>query len=373
MRVFWLSAAAVSVLCCASVVQAETGGSVTTLLWQGENSLHQQRGNLLQRLRFQWQQQIGMLDWRVDDDVLALYGGMVRDPLFARQKRHPPATWLDAESVLYDRSPWWLRHRLYRGWLRWQQGDWQLVAGRQRMAWGTGRFWNPTDIFNPVSPVALEPEEKTGADALSLQWNYSGFGSLQAVLAPGKHRWGLPRKQAVRWRDTFDIGDISVSWLRADHQNLLGVDYAGDLGDAGIRFEGVRSSDGRWQQWLVGGDVNYVSRCFPAGLYVALEYLNNKAANPSYQPLSAMPSAMLQSRSHQLLAGRAAYDVTALWHVELNWIQDLEHASQAVLPGVQYSPGEDMEVQWTLQWMTGQQGEFAGLNTISLLRWQWFF
>ena len=41
-----------------------------------------------------------------------------------------------------------------------------VVVGRQRISWGTGRVWNPTDLFYPINPVSFDKIEKDGADAV---------------------------------------------------------------------------------------------------------------------------------------------------------------------------------------------------------------
>ena len=57
-----------------------------------------------------------------------------------------------------------------------------LVVGRQRISWGTGRVWNPTDIFNPINPANFGKIEKDGSDAASMKFYLGQLTDLQIRL-----------------------------------------------------------------------------------------------------------------------------------------------------------------------------------------------
>jgi len=344
--------------------QAQWSGESTSLAWQTNNSTGQPKASLLQRLRLQGDGAWQAWNWQMQYDVMALAGGIVRDPLFTLQKQQPPATYGRLQATLWDRSPWYVRHQLYRGWLQYQHQDWQITAGRQRIAWGSGRVWNPTDRFNPVLPTALEPTEKIGVDALSMRWNYSGFGSVQGVAAPGRLAYGVPRKFAIRWQDTWAVGDLSLLWSRVGLEDYAGLNYAGNLGDAGVRLEAMRGMRNHQQQWVVGSDYTWITPWLPNGIYLAVEYLHN--ARPQLGDLS--------SRSHQLLSINSAYELNSLWRLDFTLIQDLEQASNATIAKLTWSAMQDVDIQLTGQWFSGRnQGEFATLNTLGSLRLRWYF
>jgi hypothetical protein len=360
----YLLACLLIVCCCSNPAAAQWQGESTSLAWQSNNSVGQSQASLLQRLRLQGDGVWQAWSWQMQYDLLAIGGGVVRDPLFALQKQQPPATYGRLQATLWDHSPWYVRHQLYRAWLQYQRQDWQITAGRQRIAWGSGRVWNPTDRFNPVLPTALEPTEKVGVDALNLRWNYSGFGSIQAVAAPGRTAYGIPRKLAMRWQDTWKLGDLSLLWLRVGKEDYAGLDYAGNFGDAGIRLEALRGMRNHQQQWIIGSDYTWLTTWLPNGLYIAAEYLHN--ARPQRGSLS--------TRSQQLLAINTAYDLNSLWRLDVTVIQDLEQPSNATIPQLTWSVIQDIEVQLTGQWFNGnKQGEFANANTLTSLRLRWYF
>jgi hypothetical protein len=110
-----------------------------------------------------------------------------------------------------------------------------LTLGRQRIAWGTGRIWNPVDLFNPINPSNFAKIEKDGADAISFKWNIGNFTDLQIV-------YGITEKLnnsnlAARFRSNIGEYDFSLisGWMNQKY--ILGADFAGNLFDAGIRSE----------------------------------------------------------------------------------------------------------------------------------------
>ncbi len=96
---------------------------------------------------------------------------------------------LDDEIELFGLAPrgdhfrW--RHRLYRGYVRYEGARVHVTAGRQRLAWGTGRLWNPIDRLSAIGPLAIEGDEFAGVDAIEARWMWNGFDYVQLVAAPG--------------------------------------------------------------------------------------------------------------------------------------------------------------------------------------------
>ena len=54
--------------------------------------------------------------------------------------------------------------RIYRGFVRYEGEPVELRVGRQRIAWGVGRIWNPTDRLSFVPPLSIEPDISPASD-----------------------------------------------------------------------------------------------------------------------------------------------------------------------------------------------------------------
>lgn len=139
-----------------------------------------------------------------------------------------------------------------------------LTVGRQRIRWGAGRFWNPTDFLNAtqINPLALF-DQRLGVDLIklhypieSLGWNLYAVAMLSDAKAL-KDIGGALRAEAVfgtneialtfaARRQTFQgpqalppIYSPSLDWPKTSVPLRLGLDYTGALGPFDLRFEGA--------------------------------------------------------------------------------------------------------------------------------------
>jgi len=141
----------------------------------------------LNRLRLELKGRLApTVRFEVQYDNEALLGNYLRTTQFQQQKDQPPPQYWSAEANYVDRSALYGVHRLYRAQLQMAFGDTDLRIGRQRIAWGTGRFWSPLDLLNPFSPVALERDERLGVDAVLMEHRFGPVSRLAAVYAPGR-------------------------------------------------------------------------------------------------------------------------------------------------------------------------------------------
>ncbi|MBI4248187.1 MAG: hypothetical protein HY611_01690, partial [Elusimicrobia bacterium] len=143
----------------------------------------------------------------------------------------PPGFW-DLERTVSARGGRRYRHLLYRAWAGIDRGADQIRAGRQRIAWGTGKLWNPTDFINPYQPTAPERDERRGVDAFS--WRH-GFGDLSQGT--------LVYTFAGNWSETDLLGRF--------RSNARGVDMSLMGGKVSAASSGVAASA---SSWMAGGD-----------------------------------------------------------------------------------------------------------------------
>jgi len=335
-------------------------GSYRNLLFHVRDSTGTALTSDLNRLRLEWEGDTSQLAWHVAYDHELLYGGLVGSPDFTATARLPEPTWLDAEHIISagGRHDW--RHRLYRAWLRFEGEHAVLVVGRQRIAWGAGRIWNPTDRFNPVDPTSLESSEKTGVDALIAAWRYSGFGAVQLVVAPGQTSHRASRKFALRWRDTFCEADISLTAGRIGVERVIGGDVAANIMEGTFRLEAMRAWPRHGQgfaQISIGYDYTLANSTFPAGLHLLAEYFYNGA--PGDAP-SLTPVDRLYSRARHTVGAVAGYDLTPLWRLEGMLIWEASNGSRFFLPKLTWSASEDVDVTaFALLFGGGQASEFG--------------
>jgi len=274
---------------------------------------------------------------------------------------------VDAEGRILSSSHARWRHLLYRAWLRYEGDSLELTLGRQRIAWGVGRLWNPIDRLNAIGPLALEPDQSTGVDAVDLRWNLDGFDYFELVYAPGRHR--RDDRYAARVHATRLDTDVSVMGGFFEEAPTAGFDLARNLGDAAVRLETVwtrperkvrpvgataaRAPDDFWQA-VVSIDNNFD---VGSGLYVLFEHLYNGNALGFGRGLAGPFLAFFQEGTPPRPASRAifgtsqvvsfgrfqsgvqlGYDWTPELRIEPLVIVDWEGGSVLLFPTVHYTP-----------------------------------
>ncbi|MDD8017308.1 MAG: hypothetical protein PHP42_02925 [Bacteroidota bacterium] len=144
-----------------------------------------------------------------------------------------------------------------------------ISIGRQRIAWGSGRIWNPTDLFNPLNPTSFAKVEKDGVDALTTKLRIGDFTDLTLVFNPQKEKQS---NAGFRFRTNYSEYDLSLLGGRFDERLILGGDIAGNFFNAGLRGEGIMSAQqdnlkSSFAKFIVGLDYQFTS-----ALYGLIEY-----------------------------------------------------------------------------------------------------
>jgi hypothetical protein len=149
----------------------------------------------------------------------------------------------------------------------------ELTLGRQRIAWGTGRIWNPTDLFNPLNRANYTKIEKDGVDALLLKIFLGSFTDLSLVYNPAQE-WDT-ENAGLRFRTNVEEFDLSLMGGYFDGRTVIGGDCVGNFFGAGLRGEVILSgltgqASSRFASYIFGVDYQ-----FTATLYGLAEYHHN--------------------------------------------------------------------------------------------------
>lgn len=267
-------------------------------------------------------------------DLLYSTKGMAFRPSAGRTNRQ--AVTLRWQPV--DDEHFTMQHYVDRLYFR-QNLEWgSLIAGRQRIQWGTGRIWNPTDLFNPINPASFDKIEKDGADAVSAKVYLGSFTDVQAVVnfrtarmqkdgaepAPDSTNFGL------RFRTNYREFDFSVMSGWFDRRVVFGGDFAGNLLEAGVRGEAIlmlESDELPNEDYIrVSLGVDYQ---FTPEFYGLVEYLYNGEGHndpASYQILRLYQGDILQLNRKYLYAG-GTYLVHPLVTASAGILQNLSDGS----------------------------------------------
>jgi hypothetical protein len=317
---------------------------------------------------------------QVSYDMELRTGSALDSLAFALGEEIGTRTWLDADRTFLDNPDAHMRHALYRAWVRYEGERFDLTAGRQRIALGQGRLWNPTDLFNPIFPLDVEGDQRIGQDAavarvrLSKQLRLAGIWSPQDD--PDEHRWAarleLDRKEVD---GGLMVGSFQRDWV-------FGADFAASVAGAAVRGEAtltdLRSGGRIWQ--VVGS----VDRNFPlgSGLYVLVEHLyNENLVDPGLAGASLLAAleGLVLDRITTLVRNQTGlevgYDLTPLLRADLLVLYDWHGPSVATVPSLRYSFRPDVEIALGAQLFLGPhaRSEYGDRSNLLILQIDAFF
>lgn len=314
-------------------------------------------------------------------DNEAVTGSYLNTPEFNILKTIPEDTLYDGTSTISDKPNTYWRHSLYRFYIQHKNNKATTIIGRQRIAWGQGRIWNPTDLFNPISPLALEGDRRTGVDSINIDYSPFTVAGINIVHAQFRNNDGEPELQrSTGARLKYNIGsyDLSIIGGKFRGGNIIGADFAGNLGGSGLRGEWTHTD-------AVGRDdstraVLSFDHNFEGNIYLLLEYLFNdgnlgyvnkqQATNPS---LIDFQKGEITTINKHFLATSLGYDITPLTRGSLTLILDIDGSELFASPSINYSLSENSE------WIVGAQifshgsGEYENLPNTYFTSIELFF
>lgn len=257
---------------------------------------------------------------------------------------------VDFDPVLWSRGGVRLEHNLDRAAVRVALPFGDLTVGRQVLSWGTGRFWNPTDVLSPFPPTVVDREVRRGFDAVRLAVALGDVTQLDLLFLPqavGADVGGAVRFQTNAWG--WD-GSLSVGKYARDL--LFGADLVGDVGPLGVHAEGAYTVELRnldvpgapvevgehFFRGVVGVDWKPVD-----DLVLMLEYHFNGAGTLDPSEYAAKLQGPRAARGEVFGAGMhyaglsAAYRATDLLGLQAAVLANLRDPSVVLVPSLEYS------------------------------------
>lgn len=250
-------------------------------------------------------------------------------------------------------------------------GKTRAVVGRQRIAWGTGFVWTPTDVLNPVSPVAIERDEKAGVDAAYVEYGLGPMSRLEAAIAPSRNA----ERTSVAGRLSSHLGEFDVSAMggRIRDAWVFGGDYAGYLGNAGFRGEAALTSGmGRnFVRAVVNTDYN-----FPGDYYtfVELHYNGAGAANRADYDFSQVLTGQTLNLGRYYAAASVSKNISPLVSGNFYGILNANDGSGLAGPAILWSAKENLELSASAYVFFGASNtEYGSVGNVYFLIAQYFF
>ena len=329
------------------------------------------------RLEGRWNDRRERVNAHLISDSEVLWGTLLASQRQAVSGLIPSDELFELDWDLNEKENFLWRENLHRAYVQARLGKLEARAGRQRIAWGQGRLWNPTDAVNPYNPLSVERQERPGSDLGDLRWNFSALTFLETVYVPKRSaRWGKSLMLA-RLKTNFFKTDLEFMGGKRGGENMMGAGHASQVFDGSFRSETAYVFDSETRKDFARAAVSY-DRSFslPGTLYLLGEYLYNGIGERSRFDyarvvLDAQDPAFL---GREYIGFGAAYDLTALWKAECYGVINLSDGSAFLGPKLSWQAAEDFELAGGYQVFNGRdRTEYGNLRDVGFIQIQWFF
>lgn len=249
-------------------------------------------------------------------------------------------------------------------------GDLTVTLGRQQVRFGSGKFWNPLDIFNPLSPMLMLIEGEDvmkGIDALRLEYYVNDSTVLSYILSLKRNNDSLStndigmknfdmvgRLKTSRW-DT----DFAGLFGRVSQRYILGLDVSANFIGGLLRGAVLYNKPDDSKQFTqINAGYEYT---FKSGLLFMIEYFynsdplnDNQVLKSEYYKASLMTG--INNENYYLLSNRIltfnshyagmflGYDITPLFRIEISSIYDFQGEAVFINPSLKYNIFENVNI-----------------------------
>lgn len=270
-----------------------------------------------------------------------------------------------------------------------------LSIGRQPIDWGSGRFWQPFNVFGAFAPTDLDTDYKAGIDTLIYDWYPSPFSSLTAVYAFAPDDSDTHSNSAALYyrQPAGEQSEIALIVGEVVDNRLWGASVESEWSGVGWRVEGVFFDQPQPAQdgllWIAGLDYQ-----FENGTLLNLEWYDNTLGSGSQSSLPQGHASLLiqnglqQHLSRQVLGMGLSKDLTPLLHGSYTLLlsplrdnQKERHVSSLHQFNALYSLSDESDLLVSFQFTQGKglnpsgqpQSEFGHQPANIILRWRLYF
>lgn len=324
------------------------------------------------------------LKGHVDYDHTLVAGSYFRTPEYRLLGLNEPDNFLMMYQTIRRTPTSVWRQSLYRGWLGMETEKTVLRFGRQRIAWGTGKIWNPTDILNPYHPTTVERDERAGVDVLYLRRAAGDLTQFEAAYAPEVNwaKTALLARGKLNWKG-FDFSLMGGKAAASTGSWITGGDFAGNLGQGSLHGEwsytDLRTQRPFWKG-LLGYDYTFPSdaplQAVLKDAATTIEYLHSGAGTTDvfrYNPTDLLTGRQV-TLGKDYVGATYSKDLHSLLKLDWSILANLDDLSHFFGPSLQFNalPNLYLSAGWQ-RFGGGTATEFGRAPNVSYLQAQYYF
>jgi len=262
--------------------------------------------------------------------------------------------------------------------LLFNKGDLEVQIGRQRVNLGMSMVWTPNDIFNSSSFLNFDYVEKSGSDAIRVQY-YTGMASSLQIVSKLNNEEEVSAAAIIKLNEWNYDFQFLTGIMEEDY--VVGGGWAGQIKDIGFTGEFTYFRDKNNFQDTSGIFISTVgvNYTFSNSLSLQAEFLYNsngqtdKVTNTN-DLFSLEYSAKKLSPAKYSLFGQIAYPITPLISGSISSILNPSDNSFFLNPSVEISLNEDVYLLTSGQFFFGDDfTEWGDYGQFYYLRLKWNF
>lgn len=273
-----------------------------------------------------------------------------------------------------------------------------FAIGRQPIDWGSGKFWQPLNVFGAFSPTDLDTDYKPGIDAATLDWFPTDFSSLTAVYTFSPNDNNVVNNHtssALHYRTQIgEQSEYALLGASVIGNHVLGASFESAWGGMGWRIEAAHYNTNENQNfvfWIAGVDYQ-----FSDGTYLMAEWYNNsRGANDTTSLIntniytdSLIQYGLQQQLSQNILGISISKDLTPLlsssYTLLASPLNDIDGGLTTSLlhqVNLRYSVSNESDLLFSFQLANGRglndfarpQSEFGHLPSSITVRLRFYF
>jgi len=253
-------------------------------------------------------------------------------------------------SECHDVNSFGIFHNLDRAMVTVEADRFDIVIGRQPIAFGSARIVNPTDVLAPFSYETLDTEDRIGVDAVRLRVPMGFMGEIDAGYVFGDDFEIEQSAYYIKTRFYQYQTDVTLLALGFRENFLLGVDLARSLGGAGVWLEAAQvfaEGSSRTEKDYLRASTGF-EYFFEDNTYIFAEYHFNQAGSddpdgylPSFLERAYTDGSVYLLGRHYVTPG-IGREITPLLMASFQVLTNLSDFSMYLTPGAEYNLAENV-------------------------------
>jgi hypothetical protein len=279
--------------------------------------------------------------------------------------------------VIADREKWMLHYIPDRLNLDWQNGDWRITAGRQRVNWGINMVTNPNDLFNIYSFYEFDYPERPGSDAIRIQHFIDWASRVEVAFRPARDM----RNSVAAALYGFNTRGYDIQLITGYFQNrwTVGGGWAGNIRESGFKGEFMLFTD--LEEDTAGNrETNFIlalgaDHMFENSIFLIVEGLYNSIGGRDEFLLLGEPlSADNPSFSRFQFTTQLSYPFNPLLNGSIAAIYYPDEDAVFISPSITYSLTQNTDLNVLTQLFLGSDDSvFANAGNVVAASLKWNF